>query len=294
MKNNKKRDARILRKKVFELQDSPFDERDYNLAMAMPAAKVITDFPLTYRAPNSCPILNQGNIGSCVAHAIATAMSYGEYEAGKEKVHNFSRGFIYGNRGIIDWKGEGMYVRWALKQCHKEGDVLYSDFPYNLKYEEVKKLIDKNSKQLHEIAANYKIINYFRLYTPDEIKTALLNQGAVIFSIAVYSSFEGNVPLPTEDDTYDGNHCMVIVGWDEDGWIFQNSWGKNWGEKGYGHLPYDYIIKECWGITIDPNLPEPQLENWFVRVWSAIVAFVRGSWIQIKQTIKKLFKKKEK
>lgn len=291
MNNNSKKDKKILKNKKFELVDSPIDERDYTLAtLNIPSTKEI---PKTYILPNKVKILNQGSIGSCVAHAIATAMSYGEYKAKFNNVHDFSRGFIYGNRGLIDYHGEGMYIRYALKQCNKEGDVLYKDFPYNLKYKEVKELIDKDSEHLHQLASEYKLINYFRVYTPEEIKTALLNQGAVIFSIAVYSSFEGNVPLPTENDTYDGNHCMVIVGWDEDGWIFQNSWGKNWGEKGYGHLPYDYIIKECWGITIDLNLPEPQLENWFVRVWNAITTFVRGSWIQLKQMIKKLFKKKE-
>lgn len=35
-------------------------------------------------------------------------------------------------------------------------------------------------------------------------------------------------------------HAVTIVGYDENGFIFKNSWGESWGDKGYGWLSFDY------------------------------------------------------
>lgn len=42
----------------------------------------------------------------------------------------------------------------------------------------------------------------------------------------------------------DGNHAILIVGYDDanGGWFtFKNSWGKSWGDGGFGRLTYGYI-----------------------------------------------------
>lgn len=44
-----------------------------------------------------------------------------------------------------------------------------------------------------------------------------------------------------------GGHAVTIVGYDEDGFIIKNSWGENWGDKGYGWISFDYhtlFVKE--------------------------------------------------
>jgi C1A family cysteine protease len=42
---------------------------------------------------------------------------------------------------------------------------------------------------------------------------------------------------------------MTIVGWTETHWIVLNSWGKNYGDKGFCYIPFDYPIVEVWAIT---------------------------------------------
>ena len=43
---------------------------------------------------------------------------------------------------------------------------------------------------------------------------------------------------------------MAFVGYNKEGFILRNSWGKNYGENGYALLPYDDFsqIWEIWTI----------------------------------------------
>lgn len=197
-----------------------------------------------------------------MAHSIATAIGYGEI-AGGNQAHDFSRGFIYANRKTTDYQGEGMFVRQALKQLNHCGDCEYEVFPWNETYPKVKARLEENKNDYLAKAEPFKIINYFRCYTQDEVKLALLNQGAVVLGAPVYNTFAADCPIPGPDDVKRGGHAMCLVGWDETGWIIQNSWGKSWGHKGCLHMPYEYPIDEFWGITVNYSVPQPEKKSWW-------------------------------
>ena len=44
---------------------------------------------------------------------------------------------------------------------------------------------------------------------------------------------------------YKGSHAIALWGYDDNTrtFVFRNSWGTNWGTKGYGHMPYEYVYK---------------------------------------------------
>ena len=72
----------------------------------------------------------------------------------------------------------------------------------------------------------------------------------IVFGISVYESFEseevaktGIVQLPEKTEKMLGGHAIVIVGYDQEKhlFIFRNSWGEDWGDKGYGYLPFEYV-----------------------------------------------------
>lgn len=51
----------------------------------------------------------------------------------------------------------------------------------------------------------------------------------------------------------DGGHAVAIIGYTRDGFIIQNSWGEDWGHKGFALLPYeDWMLhaSDCWVVQI--------------------------------------------
>jgi C1A family cysteine protease len=46
---------------------------------------------------------------------------------------------------------------------------------------------------------------------------------------------------------------VVIVGYDEKGWIIRNSWGSEWADKGYAHIGYgcDLIGEDAGYVVVD-------------------------------------------
>jgi C1A family cysteine protease len=53
----------------------------------------------------------------------------------------------------------------------------------------------------------------------------------------------GLVPMPRPGEKSQGGHCVLIVGYDQTKkwFICRNSWGVNWGDKGYFYLPYEFV-----------------------------------------------------
>lgn len=266
---------------------SPEDNRDYSLEDAE-VPMCAAAFPEEYRTEGKMPVLNQGVTSECVAHAIATAMGYGEYKAGFKNAHNFSRGMIYGNREDNHFQGEGMYTREALRQVNHYGDCMYDTFPHIGSYPNMKAIFEEGKEKYLSEAEPYKIVNYFRCYNEDDVKRAIMEQGAVVIAINIYEGFGKNVKLPEPGEKSKGGHAMCCVGWTKEGWLVQNSWASVWGDKGYCHIPFEYPVKEWWGITVNKNVPLPPHKTWIQKVGQAIGNFFRkvGMWI------KNLFRKK--
>ena len=67
----------------------------------------------------------------------------------------------------------------------------------------------------------------------------------------------GIVPMPGPDDAPEGGHAILGVGYDDskEALIIRNSWGTEWGLKGYFYMPYAYITypnlaSDFWTIKL--------------------------------------------
>ena len=250
------------------------DIRDYrikrNVAMAVA-------FPDTYECPIKVAVKNQGTVGSCVAHATAEILEYHSTPGTK-----LSTNFLYGIHGSV---GPGMYMREAANIVLKYGDPSYELCPGNTEVSDVYKIASDafNKPGVLESAAEHRLDSYAKLKGINEIKYALVNYGPVLASIEWYSKNKVTKGVLIRDGEKDGGHAIMLYGWNEQGWLMQNSWGRYWGVNGCCILPYDYPLKETFSFvpasSLDDDVVIPAgnklLEFIFKIVNSIINLFIR-------------------
>lgn len=98
-----------------------------------------------------------------------------------------------------------------------------------------------------------------------EIKSTLAQSLPIMFGFQVYESIrdanDGKIPYPARGEKIIGGHAVLCVGYDDamkigastGAFLIRNSWGEGWGEKGYGWLPYDYLLaglaQDWWALV---------------------------------------------
>jgi C1A family cysteine protease len=225
---------------------SPADVRDYKVKAAasavLPESFIISPMPR---------VKNQGSVAACVAHALSTIMEYHDSKCGE--AHILSTNFIYGiQKKYCGHDGKGMYLRQACKIGTDLGTPQKSYCPGNTEVPNVHALAEGayENKEAMQNANYFKLASYARCKSEKDIKTALMNYGPVLCSINWRDTFKINSEgiLTGEDIGDDGYHALVIYGWNETGWLIQNSWGHSWGKQGRFTCPYSYKISEAWSI----------------------------------------------
>jgi len=223
------------------------------------------------------PIEDQGMLGSCTAHAGAGIIEY--YERKSFGMHiDASRLFLYKvTRNLMKMKGDtGAYLRTTIGAMVLFGVPPEDYWPYA---DEEKKFDKEPPAFCYAFAQNYQTIKYYRHDPPEtpantilnRVKTYLSSGHPAMFGFTVYNSIEqaektGKIPFPSSREKIEGGHAVAVVGYDDSikinntygqkettgALLIRNSWGKGWGEEGYGWLPYDYILKglaeDFWSV----------------------------------------------
>lgn len=241
----------------------PKDSRDYMYKLVAPTKLKALPRRVDLRTYGYLPaIKNQGPYGSCVAHATASSIEYLEAKNNEARVP-VSRAEIYWYARMLEGtqnEDSGCYIRDAFIALNRYGVAPEVSWPYT-------QTNIYNGPSLPVEALNRKVIEY-RLI-PDSnraagIKQALNEGNVVVFGIAVYESFEslnasrtGIIPFPNRSkERLYGGHCIYIIGYDMDKkhYICCNSWGDDWGDKGYFYLPLTYVYSrilsgDFWVMT---------------------------------------------
>ena len=240
------------------------DHRDIKYKVAPHIIKALPPRVDLSISPNMPAVYNQGSIGSCTAHAACAAYQFDQNSESTVAHWNQmpSRLFQYYNTRLIEGStssDSGGQIRDAVKALVQYGACPASSWPYV-----TKKFAVKPPASAYTIAAQHKAIQYQSLsQTLGDIKGALASGHPVQFGFTVYDSFEsqavatsGIVNLPAAGEQVVGGHAVLIVGYDDRTmrFIVRNSWGADWGMKGYFTMPYAYIINpnlssDFWIIT---------------------------------------------
>lgn len=116
---------------------------------------------------------------------------------------------------------------------------------------------------LDDLAKEHRINHYFRVRTIQECKLTLAYCGPVQASFEItndwFTAPGGVIPTPSDADQYIAAHSVLLVGYDDSKGHFKfvNSWGADWGDEGFGYLPYG-AFEAAWdeGWFMDLGYPE--------------------------------------
>jgi C1A family cysteine protease len=221
------------------------DIRDKHLPLTLKAVPPLVD--LRSKCP---PVYDQLNLGSCTANAIAAAY---EYEHTRQGLGLFmpSRRFIYYNERVIENSVEsdsGATLRDGMKVIGNgdKGVGVCSEWRWPYIVEE---FAVQPSDECYRVAKHDEALQYLSvLQNPMQLKSCLAAGFPFVFGFTVYSSFmnigsDGIMTMPLPDDIVEGGHAVMCVGYDDSkqAYIIRNSWGADWGVKGYFYMPYNYM-----------------------------------------------------
>jgi len=215
-------------------------------------------------------ITDQGNLGSCTAHAGMGIVEYFQQRAFDKHIDG-SRLFLYKTtRNLMGITGDtGAYLRSTMGALVLCGVPAENYWPYT----DGKDFDNDPPAFVYSIADNFEAIKYFchdpmgQNFQPKNVLASVKQWIATgipsMFGFYVFPSFQssnikGAIPYPSPGEQAEGGHAVVAVGYDDDfkitntksnkqttgALLIRNSWGKDWGDNGYGWLPYDYILND--------------------------------------------------
>lgn len=221
------------------------DHRDMlYAAIAAPPRKLPAWVDLTAKCS---PVENQGQLGSCTAHALVGSLEFLELKAGRP-VANLSRLFVYYNERAMEGtirEDAGAMIRDGVKTLVKVGVCNETRWPYV-----INRFAVKPPAACYREGLAHQVISYHRILTLTEMKSCLAEGFPFVFGFTVYEAFEsaavaktGQLNLPKPKEKSVGGHAVMAVGYNEATQRFtvRNSWGADWGTAGYFTMPYAYL-----------------------------------------------------
>jgi hypothetical protein len=271
-----------------DLRDLPYRPPLRSLPPQYPDDKAVREYLASYVRQGL--ILNQGTEGACTGFGLACVVNYLLWTRhvrlkSKKRFETVSPRMLYEMAKRYDeWPGqdyEGSSCRGALKGWHKHGICRLSLWPYPLAPDE--KPVFVRPKDGWDVDATRRPLGvYYRIDRASvvDLQAAINNIGAIYVSADAHDGWDALlreratkpptrhahlpvIPAPKKPKDL-GGHSFAIVGYNECGFVVQNSWGKVWGAAGFGILPYDDWIEhatDAWACALGVAVLLPDLKG---------------------------------
>lgn len=238
---------------------SPKDTRDYTIKSKINLSSQNVDL-----SSFCTSIKNQKGIGSCTSHACIALLEF-LFKKFKQSTLSdlFSEKFVYYVTRVNIENGKpnddsGAYIRDTMKCLAKYGSALEKTFPYIKENQSECDFAETPNEAVYEEGRKYQITKYVNISDSNPISCLndlknVLNAGygfvgGFLCFENLFNGENGFIPEPKGEIV--GGHAIMFVGYDDEKKVFKfkNSWGEEWGNKGFGYLPYSYILN---GLAFD-------------------------------------------
>ncbi|MDP6037193.1 MAG: C1 family peptidase [Candidatus Latescibacteria bacterium] len=206
---------------------------------------------------------NQGNTGACVGFATAYGVLRWHYVKKKKILENQkpSARFIWMANKETDnitsvpttfIESAGTQTKLALRVAQRYGCVLERYLPMN------GKLASMSSSAFYTMAAKFRIASYHNLGRDLDVwRQWLAFQGPILTRLNVDRSWDRATTTrgfleSYQKNTVRGGHAVCLVGYVGDYFIVRNSWGRDWGDKGFAYASMGYTeeaFSEAYGAV---------------------------------------------
>jgi hypothetical protein len=260
-----------------DLRDLPYRPPLRSLPPIYPLEADINRFMSSYVTQGL--ILDQGTQGACTGFGLACVANYllwTRHLESKVKVPFLpvSPRMLYELAKRYDeWPGadyDGSSCRGALKGWHKHGVCGASSWPYKIDGDGASIFVPPREGWELD-AAGRPLGVYYRVDRQSvvDVQAAIVNVGAVYVSANAHDGWDdllreraakpptkhSDLPViaPIKKANSRGGHAFALVGYNERGFIVQNSWGRVWGASGFAVLPYDdWIVNatDAWACAL--------------------------------------------
>ena len=147
----------------------------------------------------------------------------------------------------------GVWVVTGMRVAKGWGDPQESGWPYSTKY-----WPPQEPPDIDELAKKRRFHSYQRVRDANECREAIAGGTTFVAAFGITNQWflaeGGIIEEPSGKNPIIGkSHAVCVLGFDDNKRLFTfvNSWGKHWGNHGYGYLSYEYFDKyilESWTI----------------------------------------------
>lgn len=241
------------------------DRLDLRDRLYLPPVAVVPG--VTFAPKTNIPVLDQGQTNACTGFALASVVYQLQHSAKRKQIDCCVAPFMLYSmaRRYDEFPGApdvdtGSSLRGAMKGWYKHGacsDKLWTT-------EKMPTAQGKKSADDWWLDAVQRPLGaYYRVDTRSvtDMHVALNEIGILYASAVCHSGWDEGLSSTSHTTggywiipcrkaaPSDGGHAFAIVGYNQDGFIIHNSWGKRWGTKGRAVLQYEDWLDsamDCW------------------------------------------------